>query len=55
MFMLRFPILLAVVFSLSAAPQGMAATWNVPVDAPTIRAGLDSAAVGDTGVKPIFS
>ena len=36
--------------TLVASPPAPATTWNVPLDAPTIAAGMDSAAAGDTVV-----
>jgi hypothetical protein len=35
-------------FVLLSGPIASATAWNVPFDAPTIEAGLDSASAGDT-------
>ncbi|MBD3335008.1 MAG: hypothetical protein GF355_05790, partial [Candidatus Eisenbacteria bacterium] len=40
-------VLILTMLGLSIAPAG-ARTWNVPSEAPTIQAGVDSAAAGDT-------
>jgi hypothetical protein len=39
------PILPLITLLLSGTAYGV--TWNVPADAPTIQAGIDSASVGD--------
>ena len=43
----RFAMILMIVASMLLPTLATARTWHVPVDAPTIQAGIDSASVGD--------
>lgn len=43
-----FATVLSCVLFLALSPTAFAITWNVPTDAPTIQAGIDSASAGDT-------
>ena len=48
-FAMRFPTAIAFASALVLASfPALASTWHVPSEAPTIQAGIDSAAVGDT-------
>ncbi len=47
-FSIGFLLLLLSSTALMQPSQVMAATWQVPLDAPTIQAGIDAAATGDT-------
>lgn len=44
----RSTVFFGVVLILSAPQMSQAATWHVPVQCPTIQAGIDSASAGDT-------
>ena len=43
-----FATAVSCILVLTLSPTASAITWNVPADAPTIQAGIDSASAGDT-------